>query len=156
MLSCDGSIQKDFMKKISSNYGIITAVLNTYVKVEHMADVQQNILLRAWKSYPTFAGQSKFSTWLHRIAVNTAIDHLRAKRLADKRKTIAIPVYDNTHNEWYALFEKAFKWLTDKEQELLLLYIRTSLSGPKTAKILNMPVSSVYDKLNKIKEKIKE
>lgn len=151
----DGPIQKQFMKRISSNYGIITAVLHTYIDAEHMPDVQQNILLRAWRNYHTFNGQSKFSTWLHKVAVNTAIDHLRAQRLAAKRKMIDIPVQENNYNDLYLLMEKGFKWLSEIEQEILALYIHTSLSGPKTAKILDMPVSSVYDKLNKIKQKIK-
>lgn len=156
MLSYDGPMQKDFMKQISNNYGIIIAVLNMYIKVEHMPDVQQDILLRAWKAYPAFKGHSKFSTWLHKVAVYTAVDHLRAQRLADKRKAIEFPIYDNKHNDWYELFEKAFQWLTDIEQELISLYIYTSLSGPKTAKILNIPVSTVYDKLRRIKQKIKQ
>ncbi len=48
----------------------------------HMAaDVSQETLLRAWKSLPKFRGEAQFSTWLHRITVNTAWTHKkRAKK----------------------------------------------------------------------------
>lgn len=151
----DTPIQKEFMKLISRNYGIITAVLHTYIDMDDMPDVQQNILLRAWKGYANFKGDSKFSTWLHKVAVNVAVDHLRSKRLSAKRKLVDIPETEDSYGEWWEVFEKAFQWLTDMEQELLSLYIHTSLSGPKTAKILKMPTASVYYKLNKIKEGIR-
>lgn len=144
----DTPIQKEFMKLISSNYGIITNVLNTYVDIEHHADVQQDILLRAWKGYPAFKGESKFSTWLHRVAVNTAVDHLRARRTIDAPITYEDPGPD--------LLEIAFTWLTEMEREMVALYIQTSLSGPKTAKLLRLPVASFYYKLNKIKQSIRK
>lgn len=135
------------MKLISSNYGIITAVLNTYIEREDMPDVQQNILLRAWKGYLTFKGDSKFSTWLHKVAVNTAVDHLRARRTI-----VEVPVYEDPGPD---LLEMAFTWLTEMEREMVALYIQTSLSGPKTARLLRLPVASFYYKLNKIKQSIR-
>lgn len=135
------------MKLISSNYGIITNVLNTYLAREDHADVQQDILLRAWKGYPAFKGESKFSTWLHRVAVNTAVDHLRARRTV-----VEVPDYEEHGPD---LLEVAFTWLTEMEREMVALYLHTSLSGPKTAKLLRLPVASFYYKLNKIKDNIR-
>lgn len=43
------------------------------------ADVTQDAFIRAWRAMPKFRGDAKFSTWLHRITVNTAWTH-RAKR----------------------------------------------------------------------------
>lgn len=143
----DTPVQKEFMKLISSNYGIITNVLNAYIDREDMQDVQQNILLRAWKGYPTFKGDGKFSTWLHRVAVNTAVDHLRAKRVEVEPITYEDPTPD--------LLEIAFTWLSEVEREMVALYLHTALSGPKTAKLLRLPVASFYYKLNKIKDAIR-
>lgn len=143
----DTPIQKEFMKLISSNYGIITAALHTYIDLDDMPDVQQNILLRAWKGYHTFKGDGKFSTWLHRVAVNTAVDHLRARRTI-----VEVPVYEEPQPD---ILEMAFTWLTEMEREMVALYIQTSLSGPKTAKLLRLPVASFYYKLNKIKQSIR-
>ena len=43
-------------------------------------DVLQNAFASAWRALPRFHGESKLSTWLHRIVVNAALMHLRAKK----------------------------------------------------------------------------
>src|SRR5690349_9014203 len=53
--------------------------------VEHpqdAEDVMQDALLRAWRALPAFRGESAFSTWLHRIAVNAVLDFRRRHRPA--------------------------------------------------------------------------
>ncbi len=42
---------------------------------EMAADVTQEALVRAWRAMPKFRGDAKFTTWLHRITVNTAWTH---------------------------------------------------------------------------------
>jgi RNA polymerase sigma-70 factor, ECF subfamily len=67
------------------------------------ADVAQETLIRAWKALPKFRGDSQFSTWLHRITVNTAwTQRNRAKRHRglplDEYSEVAAP-YDSHHPE---------------------------------------------------------
>lgn len=58
----------------------------------HMAsDVAQETLIRAWRALPNFRGDSKLSTWLYRVTVNTAWTH--KKRAARHR---ASPIDDHT------------------------------------------------------------
>ena len=40
-------------------------------------DITQEVFLRVYRALSSWKGRSKFSTWLHRIAVNTTIDYLR-------------------------------------------------------------------------------
>ena len=47
----------------------------------HKEDYYQEILIRLWKSYPSFKNQSSFSTWLYRVALNTAIDIIRKQNI---------------------------------------------------------------------------
>src|SRR5690606_40912311 len=68
----------------------------------HMAaDIAQETLVRAWRALPSFRGDSKLSTWLHRITVNTAWTHRdRARRnaalaLEDVREQPSIPGPDD-------------------------------------------------------------
>lgn len=44
-------------------------------------DVAQDALVAAWRALPTFRGEAKFSTWLHRIVLNSAHNHLTRRRL---------------------------------------------------------------------------
>jgi RNA polymerase sigma-70 factor (ECF subfamily) len=48
------------------------------------ADVSQDAFIRAWRAMPKFRGDAKFSTWMHRITVNTAWTH----RSKQKRVTV--------------------------------------------------------------------
>lgn len=43
-------------------------------------DLTQEAFVRAWQALPTFRFESAFSTWLHRLAVNTALMELRSRR----------------------------------------------------------------------------
>ncbi|HUR20402.1 MAG TPA: sigma-70 family RNA polymerase sigma factor [Vicinamibacterales bacterium] len=58
--------------------------------VEHRQDAEdivQDVLLRAWRAMPTFRSESSFATWLHRIAVNAALD-FRRRRAAPTEESI--------------------------------------------------------------------
>lgn len=60
---------------------------------EHAADCAQETFIKAWKALPRFEARSSFSTWLHRIAVNTVLEKRRGSSNAE------IPVEDPTEYE---------------------------------------------------------
>jgi hypothetical protein len=64
----------------------VRAMVFQLVLDDHLADdVTQEVFLRAWRSLDRFRGRSKFSTWLYRIAVNTARDALADRRRDSSR-----------------------------------------------------------------------
>jgi len=66
------SLQNAFMDEIQEYEGIIHKVIGLYVDTEEdKRDLYQEVLLQAWKSYPKFNRESKFSTWLYKVALNT-------------------------------------------------------------------------------------
>ena len=67
-----------FAKIIADNQGIIHKVCNMYCdRPDDRQDLFQEIVLQLWRAYPSFKGQSKVSTWLYRVALNTAISAFR-------------------------------------------------------------------------------
>ncbi|WAC41090.1 RNA polymerase sigma factor [Pedobacter sp. SL55] len=71
----------EFLQLLSANQGIIGKVCSIYCnQKEDYEDLFQEITYHAWKGYATFRGDSKFSTWLYRIALNTAISSFRKRR----------------------------------------------------------------------------
>ena len=54
-------------------------------ETEAADDVVQEAFLKAYRSLPRFDGRSRFGTWLHRITVNCAMDHLRRRRREAER-----------------------------------------------------------------------
>lgn len=59
---------------------VFTLALRLVGDREQAADVSQEALVRAWRALPKFRGEARFSTWLHRIVVNTAWSHNRRRR----------------------------------------------------------------------------
>ena len=72
--------EKEFAKLIKDNQGLIIKVSRLYTNsLEDEEDLFQEIVLQLWRSYDTFKGQSKISTWMYRVALNTAITLFRKK-----------------------------------------------------------------------------
>jgi len=62
----------EYIKLIQENEAIIHKVIGLYVdNPEDKKDLFQEILLQTWKSFKKFKGQSKFSTWLYKVALNS-------------------------------------------------------------------------------------
>ena len=59
----------------------ITMMILRLVKdLEEAKDISQTVFLKAYEGLPTFMMNSSFKTWLYRIALNAASDHLRKRR----------------------------------------------------------------------------
>jgi len=59
----------------------IMAVISRFISDrDEVQDVTQDAFVRAWRAMPKFRGDSQFYTWMYRIAVNTAKNHLVAKK----------------------------------------------------------------------------
>jgi len=72
-----------FVKRIAENLGIIHKVCNVYCNsLEEKKDMTQEITLQLWKSFPSFREKAKFSTWMYRISLNTAITNIRKSKRA--------------------------------------------------------------------------
>src|ERR1043165_3892049 len=79
-------LAKQFSEQISNHLGILHKICRTYKKdPDDRDDLFQEIVYNAWKSYPKFEGRSKFSTWLYRVALNTALYQNRKDRFFGKK-----------------------------------------------------------------------
>jgi len=56
-------------------------------------DLTQEAFVRAWQKLSSFRGDSAFSTWLHRLAVNVVLGHQRASSRRDVREAAAMSPY---------------------------------------------------------------
>lgn len=119
----------------------------------------QEIVLQLWKSFPTFRGESKLSTWMYRIALNTAISGFRKKRITTTElssisyqlQDIATPLQEEEMKALYAAIEK----LTDVEKSIILLYLEDK-PYDEIADITGITANYVAVKMNRIKEKLRK
>ena len=73
--------QKDqFLDILEKNIGIIIKIARAYTKTVHdKEDLINDITLELWKSFGRFKGDSKISTWIYRVALNTSMNYKRKK-----------------------------------------------------------------------------
>ena len=83
-----------FLADVNQNIRIVHRVCHTYFPRDAMEreEVFQDILYQLWKSYPQFKGESKFSTWMHKVALNTAITHIRRSTRVPRSAELAEPI----------------------------------------------------------------
>jgi RNA polymerase sigma factor (sigma-70 family) len=156
-------LEKDFLQIIQKNQGIIHKVCNIYCdEEEDRNDLFQEIVAQLWKSYPSFRNDSKFSTWMYRVALNTAITSFKKqKRRPDQNKLsndnfqIADEKYDNDTEENIKLLHRAVSQLTGIEKSIVLLFLENK-GYEDIAEITGITQNYVRVKMNRIKKKLKK
>ncbi len=124
-------------------------------------ELYQDIIIQLWKSYPKFRGESKFSTWLYRIAINIALMSLsRPKRALEYRDVelhnLQVPDEDDTglKDEQQEQMYLAIQQLNDIEKSIVMLYLEDS-SYDEMEDILGISNATLRVKMNRIKEKLR-
>ncbi|MEF3079622.1 RNA polymerase sigma factor [Winogradskyella poriferorum] len=153
--------KEDFIQQIKENEGIIYKVARLYTNtIEDQKDVYQEIVYQLWKSYPSFKADSKISTWMYRVALNTAINNLKK----EKRKGIRVSMdnfllnkidhVDTVMEERITLLYAHIKKLSVVERGIILLYLEGK-SYDEIAAITGFTATNVGTRLARIKNKLK-
>lgn len=152
-------VEKDFLANLSQYNAMIHKICRLYRDSnEDREDLFQEIVFQLWKSYPKFKGESKLSTWIYRIALNTAIASFRKKTTSINYFTELPDLAEELpSDESEVRQERLFsvlKLLEDSEKALIALYFE-DLTYQQIAEITGMNENYVGVKLNRIKTKIK-
>lgn len=155
-------MENEFIQTINAHAGIIHKVCRLYGREpESRKDLYQEIVLQLWRAFPTFRAEAKASTWLYRIALNTAISSARrlSKQIvspAAETELLAAemvnpPPDDGPMQQVYEAVEQ----LSPIEKAIVFLYLDDN-SYDEMAQIAGISVSNVGVKLNRIKAKLKK
>lgn len=152
--------ETQFLALVSAHKGILHKVGRMYVDTaEDREDLHQEIIIQLWKSYANFKGESEFSSWMYRVAVNTAITYFKKeKRRNDTfgHEIIKDPIsepYDAQKDEQLELFYKAVQELTAVEKAVIL-YFMEGLPHKEIGLQLGITEVNARVKLNRTKEKL--
>ena len=125
-------------------------------------DLFQEIVLQLWRSYPRFRGEARISTWLYRIALNTAISGLRKRRgLITTVEPDRLPTelrdiqYPAEKEEQVQLLYAAIDKLTEVEKALTMLYL-DDRSYNEMEEILGISQNNLRVKMNRIRDKLRK
>ncbi|WP_313578020.1 sigma-70 family RNA polymerase sigma factor [Chishuiella sp.] len=152
-----------FTELVEKNQGIIHKVCRVYTddKDSH-DDLFQEIVLQLWRSYDSFKGDSKFTTWMYRVSLNTAITLIRKKTKSkeiDYAESNFINIKsddkDESLEERITLLYASIHFLNDIERALVLLYLE-DLPYKDIAETLGISEVNARVKMNRVKIKLKE
>jgi RNA polymerase sigma-70 factor, ECF subfamily len=153
-------LEEEFIELVNKHQGILHKICNIYFLWNPFKeDYYQEILIRLWKSYPGFNNQSAFSTWLYRVAINTAIDIVRKQYLLPKHTELTIIEYNIPEHEYDAGSDKkeilyqAIDYLSDVDKAIILLYLE-DYNYKEIAEIIGISESNAGVKINRIKNQL--
>lgn len=146
-----------FLEMIRQNEGIIYKVTSFYTDKDHpISDLYQEVVLNLWKAFPSFRGESKYSTWIYRIALNTCVSFYRRSKNNVTYVDISmdIPEIQETDDQIQELY-RLINRLGKIERALVLLYLDDK-SYKEISEITGLSVTNVATKLSRIKDKLKQ
>jgi len=157
-------MQEEFQEMILAHSKILYKIGRVYCSDNmDFNDLQQEMMLQLWKSFKLFKGQSKRSTWVYRVCLNTAISYL--KKVKKQKQTIFQYEFssdniedssdhsekENMHNALYG----CINGLKKDEKAVILLYLEEK-KYREIAEILGISESLVGVKISRIKSKLEK
>lgn len=153
--------EESFTRIIMENEGVIFKITTIYTQNEQdQKDLYQEIVYQLWKSFDSFRNESKISTWMYRVALNTAINQLNKGKKHSNTTGIDQVVLRQTEN-YDAQFENRLKIVYQHINQLNILekgLILLLLEGKKyeeIAEITGLSETNVGTRISRIKQKLK-
>ena len=155
-------LEHKFVTELENNQNIVHKVCSLYThNRDAHNDLFQEITIQLWKAYPKFRGEAKFSTWMYRVALNTAITLYRKSKKSVPTQDydsvifkIKADEYDPTEEKQLALMYKAIRQLGDIDKALVFLYLEDK-SYREISDTLGISEVNARVKMNRVKTKLK-
>lgn len=153
--------QEQFVQLIQQHEGLIYKVARLYAHtLEDRKDLYQEIVYQLWKSFDSFQGRSKLSTWMYRVALNTAIGFLNRQNRRVGQTQLPDEVFmkmDESHpelEERVQVLYQHIKQLNIVDKGLILLFLEGK-SYEEMADITGFSLTNVGTRLGRIKNRLK-
>ena len=155
--------EESFVKQLKANQNIVHKICRLYTSDQDSHnDLFQEITIQLWKAFPKFRGESKFSTWAYRVALNTAITLYRKSTRSvattsyeGQKHFISQEDYNFEEEEQIKLMYQAVQQLNDIEKALIFLYLEDK-DYTDISETLGISEVNARVKMNRIKGKLKK
>ncbi|MBP2617931.1 RNA polymerase sigma factor [Chryseobacterium jejuense] len=154
--------EKTFVEFFKPNQKLIHKICRIYTdNTEDHDDLFQEITIQLWKSFPGFKGEAKFSTWMYRVALNTAITLFRKPKRKDAQTVdidvsslkMEYEVYEDDEHKLQKMY-KAIYTLSDVEKALIMMYLEDK-PYKEIGEILGITEGNARVKMNRAKNNLK-
>lgn len=154
--------EQAFLNRLEQHKGILFKVSKMYMDdFEDQQDLFQEIVLQLWKAYDSFKGESQFSTWMYRVAINTAIVFFKKEKRKPQQQSLIFDQikdednYADEREDQLKHFYRAVQQL-DKIDKAIIFYQLEGYSHREIGQNLGISEGNARVKLNRAKEKLKQ
>jgi len=144
---------------VYTHMGIIYKICNLYATDEDRDDLKQEIIYQLWKSYPTYRGDSKFQSWMYRVALNTAINLTSKPGILTDSPKAPEAAYDPGDeyqlSEEIKILHKAIAFLKKIDKAIILLWLEEN-SYEEIAETIGITVKNVSVRIVRAKSRLAE
>ncbi len=149
----------DFLEQVNADIGIAHKVCRLYFNdPDDREDALQEMMYQLWRAYPSFRGDSKFSTWMYSVCLKTALTYTRknrsrqSERLAEHHHQIADNGTERNEDTMAMLFA-AIGNLQPLNKAIILLYLE-KMSYDEIASLTGLTKTNVSVRLVRIKKEL--
>jgi len=155
----DKKLTDDFLELVDENKKLIFKVSHMYCdRTIDKKDLFQEIIANLWKAYPSFKGNSKVSTWIYRISINTAVswfrDYIKGVNHIEYTNLIPQITDDSAIDDLNEVLYSAISFLGKLDKAIILLHL-DGYSYFEISEIIGLTETNVATKINRIKLKLK-
>ena len=158
----DKELEHNFVALLEKHQNIVHKVCRLYTDgYDAHNDLFQEITIQLWKAYPKFRGDAKFSTWMYRVGLNTAITlyrktkrKIRTQDFSEVEFKIKAEDYDDTEEQQLSILYKAVHQLNDIEKALVFLYLEDK-NYREISQTMGISEVNARVKMNRVKTKLK-
>lgn len=148
---------EQFTSLVEENKGIILKVIRMYIRHEEdEQDLFQEILCQAWRSVKNFKGNSKFSTWLYRVSLNTVLTFKRRAVLVTPHEDLAsleVPAGDLDHQDARQMLTLAIRSLNEIDRMIMMLHL-DGYANDEISEMTGLSRNNVAVRLHRAKETV--
>ena len=147
-----------FIQIIASNQGVIKSLCKAYYpSYEDQKDVFQDIVLQLWRSFETFRGESKISTWIYKVSLNTILAKVRndEKKIATEAMGCSELSFSNAMaDDNMELLNLVIQSLKGLDKAIVILCLE-GYRNKEISQILNLTATNVSTRLSRVKAELK-
>jgi RNA polymerase sigma-70 factor (ECF subfamily) len=152
--------EAEFLALLGKHQGMLYKISNVYeTNIDDRKDLLQEIIIQLWKNYDRFEARANFSTWMYRVALNTAISSYRRKQKALPEEAIQVDFYTivdtNSQQEKVNQLYAAIQTLAQIDRAIVLLYLEDK-SYKEMEEITGIKEATLRVKMKRIKEKLSQ
>jgi RNA polymerase sigma factor (sigma-70 family) len=159
-MATESDLKTTFIGLIQANQGLVNSLCKLYSRSdEEMKDCRQDVLLALWQAFPSFRRESKVSTWMYRVGLNTLISIHRKKNSRIVTEGYSTdselhPYPDAGSDDGLLVLQHAIDMLNPEEKAVVILYLEGYVHK-EIGDLLSLSETNVSTRLSRIKKQLR-